>query len=313
MKIPQINKIDNVSQFIDKIVELTPNQDDNTEFRLWFRGESNTEFKTPLIPNAYRILSETLRYTKNKRFFSKNIKAIEANIDSEYYRKSFRYLKDIKVKNNFVNRYFLMQHYGIQTRLLDWSENALIALYFAVSSNDDNDGRIWILKPFELNNIAIQKILETKKQFRKIPYLIENYKKKKLINKNGEFRIREISRRYLLMDFSKDESSGKSYFPLAIHAPYLENRIQFQSGCFTIFGNEINGLLQINDYYNILNSLIINKNSKKIILRELAILGINENTIYPDLDGLGKNLKNKYSQKYYDNTEALPHVFENQD
>ncbi|WP_241330330.1 FRG domain-containing protein [Chryseobacterium arthrosphaerae] len=307
-----MNKIQNVSQFIEEIIKLTANSEDNWENIFWFRGESSSEFETPLVPNAYRVLSETLKHTQNKRFFSENIKTIESNIDSEYYRKSFRYLKENKVKNNFVNRYFLMQHYGIQTRLLDWSENALISLYFAVSSNSDKDGRIWVLNPFELNNITFQKILGSEKNCKMIPSLSKNYRQKKLFNKDGKFRMREISRRYLLMDFSNDELSEKSYLPLAIYPPYLENRLQFQSGCFTIFGNEINGLIEIEDS-KILNSLIVEKNNKRKILKELAILGISENSIYPGLDGLGKSLKNKYSQKYFNNTEAIFHIFQNQD
>lgn len=302
-----MDKIKSVSQFIEKIIELTIDADDNSNLIFWFRGESNSEFKTSLVPNAYRVLSETFNDEDDKRFFSKHVKSIESNVDAEYYRKSFRYLKDHKVKNNFVNRYFLMQHYGVQTRLLDWSENALISLYFAVSTNHLHDGRIWILNPFELNNITFQRVLNNEKECKIIPALMGNYKKKKLIDKDGKFRIREVSRRYLSMDFLNDEFQEKSYLPLAIYPPYLENRLQFQSGCFTIFGNEINGLKEINDS-KILNDLIIDKDYKKTILKELETLGISENSIYPGLDGLGKSLKNKYSQKYFDNTEAIFHV-----
>lgn len=35
-----------------------------------------------------------------------------------------------------------MQHYGIPTRLLDFSLNPLIALYFAVTDNQDKDGKV---------------------------------------------------------------------------------------------------------------------------------------------------------------------------
>mgnify|MGYP003614905243 CR=1 FL=1 len=308
-----MNKIENVSQYIEEIIKLTSTKDDNeADATFWFRGESSTEYITPLVPNAYRVLSETLIHIKNKKFFSENIKSIEKNIDAEYYRKSFLYLKEGKIKNNFVNRYFLMQHYGIHTRLLDWSENALVSLYFAASSNKEKDGKVWILNPFELNNITFQNILESEKSCKIIPTLSDNYKRKKLINKEGKFRMKEISRRYLLMDFSKDDSPEKSYYPLAIYPPYLENRLKFQSGCFTIFGNEINGLTHI-DNLNVLNNVLIDKNSKQKILNELSILGINENSIYPGLDGLGKSLKNKYSQKYFNNTELLPHVFQNQE
>src|SRR5262245_33980240 len=46
---------------------------------------------------------------------------------------------------------FLMQHYGVPTRLLDWTESPLIALYFAIVDDDPRsekrDGALWVLYP----------------------------------------------------------------------------------------------------------------------------------------------------------------------
>lgn len=302
-----MDKIKSVSQFIEELIELTIDADDNSNLTFWFRGESNANFETSLVPNAYRNLLKNISILKSNKFFSKNIKSIEQNIDAEYYRKAFSYLKQLKVKNNLSNRYFLKQHYGIQTRLLDWSENALVALYFAVANDSKTDAKVFVLNPFELNNFTFKTILQSDKNCRYIPSLNSNYKKKELFNKDGEFRLREITRRYLKMDFSKDESiDDKSYFPLAIYPPYLDSRIQSQSSCFTIFGNEIDGLNNIG-IDNILSHVIIDGNKKKNIIDELAILGINENTVYPGLDGLGKSIKNKFSLQYSDVWEILFH------
>lgn len=45
-----------------------------------------------------------------------------------------------------------MQHHGTPTRLLDWTENVLIALYFAVKDSPEVDGEIWTLYPLRLNS-----------------------------------------------------------------------------------------------------------------------------------------------------------------
>jgi len=51
---------------------------------------------------------------------------------------------------------FLMQHYRAPTRLLDWSESPLVALYFALVDKlqEDSDGALWCMDPIALNRIA---------------------------------------------------------------------------------------------------------------------------------------------------------------
>ncbi len=48
-----------------------------------------------------------------------------------------------------------MQHYGAPSRVLDWTENILMALYFAVWETDvDCDGAVWVLNAGRLNEIT---------------------------------------------------------------------------------------------------------------------------------------------------------------
>ena len=45
----------------------------------------------------------------------------------------------------------MMQHYGAPTRLLDWTESPLLALYFALKQNYGYyDAAIWMLNPSAL-------------------------------------------------------------------------------------------------------------------------------------------------------------------
>lgn len=110
------------------------------------------------------------------------------------------------------------------------------------------------------------------------------------------------------MDFKKDEKyENKRYYPLGIFPPFLDERIAAQKACFAIFGDAYNGKLH-DDVINlqdscspnekIIDNIVIDGKSEKKMLNELRLIGIDDSSIYPDLDGLGNAPKSKYKNEY---------------
>lgn len=60
----------------------------------------------------------------------------------------FERLAEILQNVNDWERATIAQHYGVPTRLLDWSENPLVGIYFAIKDDiyDNEDGVIWVFE-----------------------------------------------------------------------------------------------------------------------------------------------------------------------
>ena len=82
----------------------------------WFRG----------VPDADYTLSPSFH-----RFHTKHNRIEEDDLRDEFMRRSYPLFKQGPPTNNW-DWYFLMQHYDLPTRLLDWSESSLVGLFFAV-------------------------------------------------------------------------------------------------------------------------------------------------------------------------------------
>jgi hypothetical protein len=108
--------------------------------RSWFRGHS--EVQGNLTPGIFR---DEYQYIKPFR------EDVEFEIIHSFKRYAPTLATNLPNQENHLTWLFLMQHHGTPTRLLDWSESALIALYFAVYENPSKDGELWAMYPDQLN------------------------------------------------------------------------------------------------------------------------------------------------------------------
>lgn len=160
---------------------------------------------------------------------------------------------------------FLMQHHGLPTRLLDWTEGALIALYFAVSGMyNPQSPVVWMINPTELNRLSIGK-----------PILL--------------MAQREQGKTYVHAAF---ENAPQLYVnPAALRPTNVHRRLEAQRSCFTIFGASKDPLEdQVADKEFVrkgyLHKYSLDPAEVKNLESELMMYGISHSTLFPDFDGL---------------------------
>jgi hypothetical protein len=181
--------------------------------------------------------------------------------------------------------YFLMQHYGAPTRLLDWTEGALIALYFAVKNNPGHfDSAVWVLDPYDLNQrtIGIDEVIPPSAQ-------------------GVAMRDRRRVRKWLPTRFTGRALPRQ---PIAVFPTHIARRISTQRSCFTVHGSDLRGLERLENYRPpLLRRIVIPSFHVRDIKQELIDTGIDEATIFPDLDGLGRAIATAYTST----SDPLPH------
>ena len=160
----------------------------------------------------------------------------------------------------------IAQHYGLPTRFLDWTQNPAIALYFAINDNPFSDGCVYMLNPFELNKSAV-------KQDR----ILDGERDKTLITK------------YLALDAGLAKKSALK--TIAINPLYNSERISLQRGAFTLHGNKSFSL--DDKQATSLVCIEIKRQFKKSLKSELARIGIDRMSIFPEIEHVGLYLKEK--------------------
>lgn len=158
---------------------------------------------------------------------------------------------------------FLMQHYRVPTRLLDWSESPLAGLWFVVNEDTETDGVLWCLDPVALNGharISFRFDLE-------IP----------------AFGHDQIMENYLPSRIASETTSELS--PVAAIGPRNSPRIAAQLGAFTITHRSHTPIEEVGDQQHVWR-LIVPATEKSRIREELALLRYTRLTLFPELDSV---------------------------
>ncbi len=163
-----------------------------------------------------------------------------------------------------------MQHYGAPTRLLDWTDGALLALYFAVRElKKPRDSAVWVLDPSWLN----EKTLGVEE---------ENYLSGIMLPEWKE------TDPWFPTPFDQTLYPVK---PLALDPPHVARRVSVQRCHFTVHGTNKRGLdTLVGQKDSRLVKIVIGRAGTAGILDDLETLGITETTVFPDLEGLCREL-----------------------
>jgi len=102
------------------------------DLRPVYRGMSNADWE--LIPRIGRILEGLIPRAQVDW---------EDRIFRAFKRKSVPYVHGWRPSNNW-DWLALAQHHGLATRLLDWTHNPLVALFFAVNPAFDADAAVYV-------------------------------------------------------------------------------------------------------------------------------------------------------------------------
>ena len=238
---------------------------------LWFRGTGKATYQ--LVPSLYRHPTVTS---------SADFHELERKLMTRFRQRSFPYQsRDL---TDDWEALFFMQHYGAPTRLLDWTENPLTGLHFALMSapsergskrkvKDLHSAAVWVLDPVGWNQAALKHLSYADEPLTPDDEALKGYSPRSI-------------------------SVGKTTRPVALYGAHNSARIVAQQGVFTIFGTNRTPMQRL-----VWNGAIPVRALSRVVMppariqsMRISLLnqGITESTVFPDLEGLARETKRHF-------------------
>lgn len=280
-----VEVITGVSSFIDKVIYSKKEMG----YRTFYRGHGNWKFR--LEPGLYRKGREGI-----------------LQHESEYIREIVashpQYFLECKTALDYLS---ILQHNSFPTRLLDFSENPLVALYMACSTEaDDHSDVLQVYIPnecfkfYDSDTVAI---------LSNIALFDDN------LSVSCNLELKDFNQNENIIRLVHQISNEKPYFEAKIVPQDLRkivfvkpkqsfDRISHQSGLFALFGIDESKAktptIEMMEPYSKITHYIIPSKYKQNILEELSCLNITRASIYCDLENISKYYLEKVNHKTID-------------
>jgi hypothetical protein len=239
----QEQEITSVSDLIGKLAKDM----EGIKSPLWFRGQSMKDWH--LTPSIFR-----------------------GNHDSEINMiKKFKQDATLLVNprpTQQIEWLFIMRHHNIPTRLLDWTESPLVALYFATRTNDPSDGALWVLLPVELNKQGNRALPDPED----LPSFEED-----------AFMAIYTPETYVADKLTE-------MLPIAFLAPRNNVRMQVQLSVFTLSHRNRTSIEEIGNHQHVWR-YIISAAAKPLVRKELEMLRIGRFQLFPELESISDRFR----------------------
>ncbi|MDR3678434.1 MAG: FRG domain-containing protein [Flavipsychrobacter sp.] len=270
---------------------------ENIEGAVWYRGHTSamyqlepTLFRQKIVLPKHNISDKirNFRITEGKVILPNDIGVLSS------FKEQYSKLCNCAGFNE-IDYLYLMQHYGILTRLLDFSKEPLVAAYFAVSEKNNGqlsadsvtiDIRDFIMNGGWSENGAAIYCINPKK-----------------INENIHF----INRAEIvdLNEYNFDTLSNVD-FPFAVKTDNNNVRIHAQKGVFVYFGFWVKSLEEYWPIDKSLHKIFIPNACRKEIFHELREeKGITHYSIFPDIEGIAKDINFTIMAEFEANRKKL--------